>query len=175
MAISDDTQIPASSRIAQLAKTAYFSDCYQAPLNHCKTLSEAYQAIFGYPPVWMRNLMRLRNIIAKKLGLKSFNNEEISEIELSVFRLPYQVGRRAGIFLVQEIEPHELILGVDDRHLNFKISIFIHETKGYRVVSVSTVVVIHNLLGRIYMILIKPFHRFIAGYAVKVACTSGRL
>lgn len=167
--------IPLTSRMAVLAKNAYFADCYQAPLHHCETPSQAYQAIFAYTPAWVRTLMRLRNVIAAKLGLKTLNQTQMREAELSIFNLPYQVGERAGIFFVQTLEPLELIVGGDDRHLNFQISVFIHIVNTQRMVAVSTVVMPNHWLGRVYMTLIKPFHRLIANHVVKVAHLKGRL
>lgn len=63
----------------------------------------------------------------------------------------------------------ELIVGDDDKHLNFRISVSKTERSGRVFVTIATAVQIHNVLGRTYMLLVKPFHRFIAPYMVRRA------
>lgn len=167
--------IPAQSRIAKVAGLADFFDCYQAPLEKCSTAAQAYQAVFSHVPEWVLKLMILRNSLAKIFGLKHHSKEEIRDINKSISKHPYQIGKRAGLFLVDTVDSQELIVGDDDSHLNFRISIFIHEVDGSRVVSVSTVVIINNWLGHVYMFLIKPLHRLIARNFIASAIATGRL
>jgi Protein of unknown function (DUF2867) len=167
--------IPAQSRIAKVAGLADFFDCYQAPLEKCSTASQAYQAVFGHVPEWVLKLMIFRNSLAKIFGLKHHSKEEIREINKSTYKHPYQIGQRAGLFLVDTVDSQELIVGDDDSHLNFRISVFIHLIDGRRVLSVSTVVFINNWLGHIYIFLIKPLHRLIARSFIASAIAKGRL
>ncbi len=44
--------------------------------------------------------------------------------EDSFKRSEFQVGQRVGIFTIQSIEPNELIAGEDDKHLDFRVSVF---------------------------------------------------
>ena len=175
MNISLVATIPRTSRISELVEGSDFSDCYQAPLNQCITPSDAYQSIFGHAPVWVVKLMSLRNLFAILFRLKHQTKSEMIEARRSIYKLPYIVGKRAGLFFVKAIELQELILGDDDRHLNFRISIFIHEVDERRVVSVSTVVIINNWLGHFYMFFVKPFHRLIARNLITAAISAGRL
>jgi hypothetical protein len=64
-----------------------------------------------------------------------------------------------GFFPVLSRSENELVLGVDDRHLNFKVSVMLLEAadSNFEVV-VTTVVHCHNRLGRAYLTLIRPFH-----------------
>ena len=60
---------------------------------------------------------------------------------------------------------NEIIMGEDDHHLDFRISVLYrngeHEDGSSPHVIISTVVLCHNALGRIYLRVIKPFHRVI--------------
>lgn len=74
----------------------------------------------------------------------------------------YQVGDRFGLFTVFAITPDEAIIGVDDRHLDVRISLCRTHVEGQVCAAVSTVVHIHNTLGRVYMAVVGPAHRIIA-------------
>ena len=119
--------------------------------------------------------MIFRNSLAKFFGLKHQSKKEICDINKSISKHPYQIGQRAGLFLVDIVDSQEIIVGDDDSHLDFRISVFIHVIDGRRVVSVSTVVVINNWLGHVYMFLIKPLHRLIARNFIASAISTGRL
>jgi Protein of unknown function (DUF2867) len=170
-----ETTIPSTSQIIKFAEKAHFADCYQANLFQCNTSSQAYRAIFGHAPSWVAKLMGLRNAIAGPLRLKRHSKTEMLEAKQSILKLPYLPGKRAGLFLVETVEPNEIILGENDKHLDFRISVFIHIIDGQRVVAVSTVVIINSWLGHAYMAIVKPFHRLIAKQFIVAAISSGRL
>jgi len=56
---------------------------------------------------------------------------------------------------------NELLLGADDRHLDFRISIQCTGIDGGSELRVVTVVKFTNSLGRIYFLPVKPIHRII--------------
>jgi hypothetical protein len=56
----------------------------------------------------------------------------------------------------------ELVMGGDDRHLDFRVAILLRTgAAGGRELVVVTVVHCHNRLGRTYLAVIAPFHRTI--------------
>ena len=56
----------------------------------------------------------------------------------------------------------ELVMGGDDRHLDFRAAILLRTgAAGGRALVVVTVVHCHNRLGRTYLAVIAPFHRMI--------------
>jgi hypothetical protein len=150
-----------------------FSDAYEVALSQPNLrVDQAYWAVFGAEPAWVRWLMNLRGHIAVRLGLMHpFGTSLTSPDEVPVF----QPGVRVGPFTVQSISEQELIVGDDDQHLNFRISAFKSERGGQTFLTISTAVEIHNKLGRLYMFVVKPFHRFIAPFMVRRAARLGRL
>ena len=69
---------------------------------------------------------------------------------------------RIGIFKVYSKSETEIVLGEDDKHLDFRLSVL--RTPGLSPslggqLTVSTVVHCNNLLGRAYLLVIAPFHR----------------
>lgn len=137
------------------------------------SVQDAYEAVFGTAPSWVRGLMAVRGLVAGAAGLKHVAAH--SPLASSGTHFSYQVGQRVGLFTVQANEPNELIVGDDDRHLNFRISILRSTIDGAETVTISTAVQIHNMLGRVYMAAVKPFHRVIAKSMLQRAADSGRL
>ena len=54
----------------------------------------------------------------------------------------------------------EIVLGVDDRHLDFRASVLLRRADNS--LAITTAVRCHNLLGRLYLAAILPFHILIA-------------
>jgi hypothetical protein len=96
--------------------------------------------------------MRLRNQLVRPFGLKAGERAGGGQPAASI-----------GIFPVLRESPREMLLGMDDRHLDFRIAVSVGTTAdGSPQVTVTTLVRRHNRLGRIYLALIMPFHRLIA-------------
>lgn len=55
--------------------------------------------------------------------------------------------------------PHEVVLGENDKHLDFKVSFLCTPTdQGKQSFSITTLVHFNNVMGRIYFLPVKPFH-----------------
>lgn len=65
---------------------------------------------------------------------------------------------------------NEVILGEDDKHLNFRVSLFLerqpNETTNKNL-TVSTTVEFNNWLGRLYFLSVRPFHKLIVPAMLK--------
>jgi len=165
--------VPTGSAIKAVLKRTDFADAYEVRLVRPELqIGEAYVAIFCNAPSWVQGLMSLRGYIAVCLGLTHpFDARDVGSRD----RQSFEIGQRVGSFTVQSIHANELIVGDDDKHLNFRISTIKTEREGVFYITVSTVVEIHNTLGRVYMVVVKPFHQFLAPYLVRRAASSGRL
>ena len=157
--------VPEASKLLGSFKHVTFADAYEVALvNHAITPEQAALAIFGHSPAWVGALMKARGVFAKTVGLKHSDMKSGEQ--------------QAGIFKVQQRHANEIIIGEDDAHLNFRISVLRAgdaSGKGAPTVTVSTAVETHNALGRAYMLVVKPFHRIIARTMVQRAADAGRL
>jgi hypothetical protein len=159
--------IPDESRVRQLYSSTYLADAYEAPLPSGAIHDPQALArfIFGNQPSWVSKLMRMRDMIAARFGLKTAD------------RLRKSAGKRVGIFKIFETHPTEIILGEDDRHLDFRVSVMLRPNPltgdAATYVVVSTVVHCHNLLGRTYITLIAPFHRLVVKAGLRRAAALG--
>ena len=114
------------------------------------TAINAAERALGRTPLWVGRLMALRNFAVRPFRLKT-------GLEPAV--LP---DGRIGIFPLISQVPGKVVLGLDDRHLDFRVLVEVRELgMGRQEVAASTVVKTHNWLGRAYLAIVKPFHRII--------------
>jgi hypothetical protein len=100
-------------------------------------------------PRWAEALLNLRNCLVAPFGLKTPGRTGTSATD------------RVGIFPVISETPGRLVAGLNDKHLDFRLVVDVAaEANGCRVTA-TTVVLTHNLFGRIYLGIIQPFHRLI--------------
>ena len=144
---------PASVLTPDLARCNYV-DSYQLSIGRELPLDVAINIFCGPLPWFFRTLMKVRDIIAKRLGLRTVEHYVPGSPEHPARCEPRDT---VGFFRVFERTEDEAILGQDDRHLNFRVSVLVEG--GH--VTISTMVSYNNLLGRIYFAIVKPVHRFI--------------
>ena len=109
-------------------------------------------------PKWFDLLLNLRNVFARIFGLKTGKIININKnSENLIFKQDQMIG---DIFIFFKDKNH-LIAELNDKHLDFRFSIFIWQKEGITKISLSTIVKINNIFGKIYFFLITPFHRLI--------------
>lgn len=63
--------------------------------------------------------------------------------------------------------PSRLVMGEDDRHLDFRVVLDVAGEAAARAVTVATVVRYRNAFGRAYFALVRPFHRLVVPAMVR--------
>jgi hypothetical protein len=134
--------LPPASHLWSLHRPGDFLDCHSVASR--LTPQEAARRGLALPG-WARALLALRNALVGPFGLKTGQTPE------------------AAIFPVLRDTPEELVLGTDDRHLNFRIALHRQDGRLY----MSTWVHPHNRWGRAYLALVMPFHILISRGAVR--------
>lgn len=150
--------IPAACQLNHRQTDADFADAYEAlvPIS-ALTATEIYRAITHQTPGWVESLMRLRNRVVQPFGLKNLGTLATVPPGEAV------PGKRMGLFEVVSSNPHELVLQDDDKHLRVQLSVFKQAYDAtHDKLTLSTVVHIHNTLGRVYMAFVGPAHKLIA-------------
>lgn len=156
------TTLATTSLLRKNLLTYYYIDSYKSdfkPSDNNLTPTDVGRAFFSSAPKWIEKLFDFRNKIVAVFGLKtSTKNQEINDCK-------FNVGERLGLFQVFDKNENELILGEDDKHLNFRISLFIdHQSKE---IIITTTVIYNNWFGKLYFLPVKPFHRFIVPSMLK--------
>jgi hypothetical protein len=144
--------VPPDARLEALLPGYTFADAYRVAIAADLDAHAAAQLIFDSPPSWVNGLMALRNALVRPLGLKAGERRSATS-----------TAQHVGMFPVLAEAADEILLGLDDRHLDFRLAVTVRPiARGTRQVIVTTVVKTHNRLGRAYLAAILPFHRLLA-------------
>lgn len=162
-----EVPMPPESKLSRLFARVDFSDAYAValPPGAITDPEQLGRFILGNQAPWVAMLMSLRDAMVAGFGLKTARQLKQSDGAPD--------DRRVHIFKIYEITEREILLGEDDAHLDFRLSVMCRDVGGARQVVVSTVVCCHNLLGRSYMKVIKPFHRIIVRDSLQRAVAKG--
>ncbi len=163
-----ETKPPAHSRIAELIPGAYFYDAWSVKAGDPTLPALAqFQKALAQTPSWVNTCMALRNRVVSWVGLKNLG--ALDNVNTFKNASECQPGERIGIFTLFENSFGEALLGDRDKHLNVTLSV--HRTPAAQdadvVVTVTTVVHVNNLFGRLYMLPVVPMHRRIAPTVLK--------
>jgi len=165
--IIQKVDIPSSSELYKTLDGSYFSDSYS--FRSTKTERVALQIWLDQArkiPTWVNFLMGCRNKIVSMFGLKNLGH--IGDLDTNKSISEYQVGDKVGIFTLLYLSDNEIILSDSDKHLDVSISVYTEIGKTH-LISISTVVHVHNFLGKLYMLFVEPMHKLIVPSSIKRA------
>ena len=158
ISIARAVPLPANCQLTPTQHDADLADAYETlvPQSDLSAI-DIYCAVMRQTPGWVDALMRLRNKVVKPLGLKDLG--ALSNVAARAAA----PGQRMGLFEVVSVSPNELVLQDDDNHLLVQLSVLkqSHDATHDKL-TISTVVHIHNTLGRVYMAFVGPAHKVIA-------------
>jgi hypothetical protein len=130
-------ECPAESLIFKDLGTADYYDSYMVKSPADDSIDEIKKKIFTLPN-WIDMLLKFRHsFIAKPFGLRT-GKEAIPEIDRN---------------------ENEIVLGDDDKHLYFRLSVMKKNAGREFEVYLNTAVKFHNIWGRLYFLPVKPFHK----------------
>lgn len=137
-------------KLIQKYLPADYADCFHREIISDKTLpvDKLFSLVFKEYPKCVMWLLKTRDALVKPLGLK---------------------GGIAFEELIIESDSEEIILGKDDKHLSFCVSVYSSSEKEIQTAAISTVVKYHNLMGRVYFYGIWVFHKIVVGYLFRRA------
>lgn len=145
---------PPGSLIADWYPRSWLLDSYAVdmPSPPAADMRRLAMLALGDPPAWFRTLLAIRDRAMRPLGIKP--SREVREGRPSEDRVDF-------FPILQETE-NEIILGEDDRHLDFRLSLLRIRADGATRIVATTAVRVHNRLGRAYIAVIRPFHHLVA-------------
>ncbi len=134
------------------------ADAFAVPIDAAdaaKGIDNLARSALSDPAPWIRALLRLRDALVAGLPVKT--TEDVRRAAIA------DRAERIDFFRILARSDRELILGEDDRHLDFRLSLLLRprpDGPGDELVA-TTVVRCHNALGRVYLALIARFHRLV--------------
>jgi hypothetical protein len=122
------------------------------------TAGQAARMVVDATPSWIAPLMRTRDAVVGRLGLKRSTDHHPGDMEM------------IGVFPIVERSDDRVVLGFDDRHLDFRVVVDVrHPLPDRSVVSMTTLVNRKILFGKIYIAVITPFHKLLVRSALSAA------
>jgi hypothetical protein len=157
----------------RLIETAYFRDSYRAPLRRTRSsITDIFLGIFAHHPMWMKIPLIVRNRIVLFFGLDAPPASEIIHFEI---KSTYRVGDKIGVWPILFLAESEIVAGRDNKHLDFKLSVLrVTDGETSNVVA-STICMVHNVFGKVYLFFIVPFHKWGVQWLISNAIIAGRL
>ena len=140
--VSKMKSIPKGSDVLDGFNHIDYLDIYEIEKDTDKSAEEVSKEIMRLPK-WVDSLFKLRNTLVRVFGLKVDKQNE---------------GEETFFTLIKKND-NEIIMGEDDKHLNFRASIMIDKSRN--TISLITLVHFNNLWGKIYFLPVKPFHKII--------------
>ncbi|MCW3462417.1 DUF2867 domain-containing protein [Chitinophaga nivalis] len=156
------TTLPDSSLLKQAGQRIDYQDGFSTIITATPpvTIEQTGNAFFSYSPRWVNGMMTVRDKLVGLFGLKTTGN--------GPRQITITPGAQAGVFKIMDKTEQELIIGQDDKHLDFRVSLLLQQqTPAAQQLTCTTVVYYHNIWGRIYFIFVKPFHRLIVPAMLK--------
>jgi hypothetical protein len=160
--------LPAQSAVATVYESTNLADAFaiQLPLGTSSDPEVLWRFLISQQPSWIGWLTTVRDAIVACFGLKTAKH--LATLEANADRI--------GIFKVYSKGETEIVLGEDDKHLDFRLSVL--RTPGLSPslggqLTVSTVVHCNKLLGRAYLLVIAPFHRQVVTASLRRAADIG--
>ena len=148
------TELARDSRLHDYVGKGDFLDCYSVEVDRVDApLHEVAQHLLTDMPCWIRSLLAVRDLAVSPFGLKTTSSLPTN----ATIRSSVEVGEAINFFHVRRIDEDEIILGEDDRHLDFRIAVRRDRDKPSRI-SLATWVRTHNPLGAAYLRTITAFH-----------------
>jgi len=114
-------------------------------------MRELLESVLATQPAWIDMLLWLRDLIVRPFGIKTATRADESQ----------PTDDRIAFFSVLDEQPDEIVLGTNDRHLDFRVSLMRKISPNGEQLILTTVVQVHNLLGRAYIRAIDPFHHLV--------------
>lgn len=151
--------LPAGTLITRAFERPDYADAYRArlPEGAPTDIDALVVAALTGAPAWVGALMALRDRLARLVGLKTMppgalHGKRPRDLETLAQR---------GLFKVYARAADEVLLGLDDRHLDFRVSVLRAPASDGDWVVVSTVVRFNGWLGRLYFLPVRFFHRLV--------------
>ena len=144
--------IPSDSVLAPLYVGADLLDAFaiHLPAGASDDPEVLARVAFERQAAWIRALTWVRDTVMATAGVKSSRAAATRGLQV------------IGYFPVLSKSAGEVVVGGDDRHLDFRVAVLVRaDAQGRRELVVVTVVHCHNRLGRTYLAVIAPFHRTI--------------
>jgi hypothetical protein len=163
--IIKQNKIPDYSILKNDEKSFHYIDSFQSQNLTIRTdydIISIGRLFLTSGPKWADRLMLIRDKVVGVFGLKTSEQRTAEARNPDNFK--FQVGEQLDIFKVYAKNENELVIGEDDKHLSFRVSLLL-DCKNNEIekkkIMITTAVEYKNIFGRLYFLPVKPIHQLI--------------
>ena len=145
--------VPAGAQVTRVFSTVDYADAYRAKVpagDHQSVESVSRAVLAALLPCWSKQ--RDQDLLRAVLNRSTF-----------------QPGSSLGGWRVYQKASQEIIVGADESHLDFRVSVLLSEENGVQWVTVSTLVRYNNWKGRAYFVPVRFGHQIVVPHMVRTA------
>lgn len=155
-------ELPEGTMISQNLSSVNYFDSYMITLKNVGSIEKITEIILSLPH-WVKIALRIRYyLIAKPFGLTTGRFDNITKSSDSNFE---------QVPIIDKNE-NEIVMGSDDKHLYYRISVMKKEAETITKIYLNTIVKFNNIWGRLYFIPVKLGHKIVVKSLLKKLITS---
>jgi hypothetical protein len=131
--------VPATPLLAKALPHVTWSDAYAVSLPSGQPTADPQEwadAVFRRPPWWVAGLFGVRQVLVRAVGIEPGDGHTFDTVDW---------------------RPDEVLVGTDQRHLDFRASVLVSPDR----VVVSTMVALNNRRGHVYSAVVRRLHPFV--------------
>ena len=150
-------KLPVGTLITKELSNVDYQDSYMVLLEDDDRIERITEKILSLPH-WVIVALRIRYyLLVKPFGLNTGRlNRVEKDAESSFVPVP-----------VIEKNKNEIVMGADDKHLYYRISIMKKKGEGRTAIYLSTIVKFHNIFGKIYFVPVRIGHKLVVRSILK--------
>lgn len=150
-------ELPAGTLILKDISTIDYHDSYMIQKKNKDTIEKITEKLLSLPN-WIIIALRIRYyLIVKPFGLITGRFDNVAKnSELNSEPVP-----------IIEKNENEIVMGSDDKHLYYRISVMKKEADQRTEIYLNTIVKFNNILGRIYFIPVRLGHKLVVKSLLK--------
>ena len=150
-------RLPEGTMIKNNMSSIDYSDSYKIVKKNEDSIQKIAEKILSLP-TWVNIALQIRfYLIVKPFGLSTGRFDDIEE-------RPDASNEPVPII---EKNEHEIVMGSDDKHLYYRISVMKKQIGQETEIYLNTVVKFNNIWGRLYFIPVRLGHKFVVKSLLK--------
>lgn len=149
--------LPVGTSITKNLSNVDYDDSYMIMVEHDESIEIISEKILSLPR-WVIVALRIRYyLLVKPFGLNTGKFNDVEKDSKSNF-IPVPIIDK---------NENEIVMGADDKHLYYRISVMKKKVEEITEIYLSTIVKFHNIFGKIYFIPVRIGHKLVVRSILK--------
>ncbi len=150
-------KLPVGTSITKNLSNVDYHDSYMIMVEHDEGIERISEKILSLPR-WVIVALRIRYyLLVKPFGLDTGKFNDVEKVSKSNF---------VPVPIIDKNE-NEIVMGADDKHLYYRISVMKTKVEEITEIYLSTIVKFHNIFGKIYFVPVRIGHKLVVRSILK--------